>query len=63
MKIIKIIFAVLAAFWALALIPKLFGGISQSDAPLASSRILGSVAGIIIATAISVALFRSAFKK
>jgi hypothetical protein len=63
MKIIKILFAVLAALWALALIPKLSKGISHSDEPFAISRIMGSVAGIFIAAAISIGLFRSAFKK
>jgi len=63
MKIIKIIFGVLAALWALALIPKLLSGFSESDSPVASSHLLGSVAGILIMTAISIALFSSAFKK
>jgi hypothetical protein len=63
MKIIKIIFGVLAALWALAYIPKITTGISHSDGSFASSRISGSVAGCLIATAISIALFRSAFKK
>ena len=62
MKVVKIIFAILAAVWALALIPKLLAGISQSGVPFAFSHIMGSVAGILIASAISVALFRSALK-
>jgi hypothetical protein len=62
MKTIKIIFGILAALWALAYIPKIYAGISQSDT-FAFSRIMGSVAGILIASAISISLFRSAFKK
>ena len=60
MKIVKIVFGILAALWALALVPKLLAGISHSDAPLAFSHIMGSVVGILIASAISIALFRSA---
>jgi Na+/alanine symporter len=63
MKIVKIIFAILAALWALALIPKLLAGISQGSGAFAFSHIMGSVVGILIATAISITLFRSAFKK
>jgi hypothetical protein len=59
MKIIKIIFGVLAALWALACIPKIISEVSHSDAPFTPSRILGSVAGILIMTAIGIALFRS----
>ena len=60
MKIIKIILSALAALWALALIPKLIAGISQSGGAFAFSHIMGSVVGILIASAISIALFRSA---
>ncbi|MEI6075331.1 MAG: hypothetical protein WCS94_07150 [Verrucomicrobiota bacterium] len=63
MKIIKIIFGVVAALCALAYIPKIISTLSHSDTPFTSSRVLGSVAGILIMTAISIALFRSAFKK
>ena len=63
MKVVKILFGVLAALWGLALIPKLLSGIFHSDAPFAFSRMMGSVAGILIASAISIGLFRSAFKK
>ena len=62
MKVIKIVFAVLAALWALALVPKLIAGISQSGGAFASSYMMGSVVGILIASAISIALFRSAFR-
>jgi hypothetical protein len=63
MKVIKIIFAVLAGLWALALIPKLIYGISHTGGAYAFSHIMGSVVGILIASAISIALFRSAFKE
>jgi hypothetical protein len=63
MKIVKILFAVLAALWALALIPKLLAWVSHSGGPLGFSHIMGSVVGILIASAISIALFRSAFRQ
>lgn len=63
MKAIKIIFAVLAALWALALIPKLLAGLTQSSGAYAFSHVMGSVVGILLASAISIALFRSAFRK
>jgi uncharacterized membrane protein required for colicin V production len=63
MKAIKIIFAVLAGLWALALIPKLLAGLAQSGGTYAFSHVMGSVVGILLASAISIALFRSAFRK
>ena len=63
MKAVKIIFAVLAALWGLALIPKLLAGISQSGGPFAFSHIMRSLVGILIASAISITLLRSAFRK
>ena len=39
MKIIKIIFAVLAALWALALVPKLLVGITHGSGDFAFSHI------------------------
>jgi hypothetical protein len=62
-KVVKILFGVLATLWALALIPKLLAWVSHRDAPLAFSHIMGSVVGILIASAISIALFRSAFRQ
>jgi hypothetical protein len=62
MKVIKIILAVLAALWALALVPKLIFVISHSGDPLAVSRIAGSVIGIVLASAISLILFKSSRK-
>ena len=63
MKIIKIMFGVVAALWALGLVPKLVVWISRTDAPLAFSHIMGSVVGILVAAAISITLFRSAFRQ
>jgi hypothetical protein len=63
MKAVKILFAVLTAAWALALVLKLLAGISQRGGPFAFSHIMGSVAGILIASAISTILFRSALRK
>jgi uncharacterized membrane protein len=63
MKVIKIIFGLLAALWGLALIPKLIAGISQSGGAFAFSHIMGSLFGILIASAISIALFRSALRQ
>jgi len=63
MKILKIIVGALAALWALALVPKLVAGISQGGGGFAFSHIMGSVFGILIASAISIALFRSAFRQ
>ena len=60
MKIIKIVFAVLAALWALALVPQLLVGITHGSGAFAFSRVMGSVVGILIGTAISIALFKSA---
>ena len=62
MKIVKIFFAVLAALWALALVPKLLACLAQMYAPLALSRITGSVSGILIASVISFVLFRGALR-
>ena len=63
MKIVKIIFAVLAALWALALIPKLMAGFSHTGGTYAFSHTMGAVFGILIASAISITLFRSAFRQ
>ncbi len=63
MKLLKIIFAVIAALWALALMPKLVTWLSHTDAPLAFSHIMGSTVGILIASAISVTLFKSALRQ
>jgi hypothetical protein len=63
MKAVKIIFAVLAALWAVALVPKLLAAMSRSGGPFAFSHVMGSVIGILIASAISVTLFRSALRK
>jgi hypothetical protein len=62
MKVFKVVFGALTALWALALIPTLLVWVSHTDGPLAFSHIVGSVVGILIASAISVASFRSAFR-
>ena len=61
MKVIKIVFGILAALWAIALLAKLFGG-SSPGGDLAFSHSMGSVFGILLACAISISLFRSALK-
>ena len=61
MKFIKIIFGVLAALWAVALVPKLLSGISHGGGEFEFSRNMGSIVGILLASAISIALFKSAF--
>jgi len=63
MKIVKLLFAVLMAIWALALVPKLLNGIAHSGAPSAFSYTMGSLFGMLLVSAISIALFRSAFTK
>jgi uncharacterized membrane protein len=63
MKIIKLLFAVLAAVWVLALIPKLLSGIFHSGSPFAFSYLMGSIFGMLLFSALSIALFRSAFTK
>ena len=59
MKVVKIILAVLAALWALAYIPKLIYGMTHMGDPLAISRMAGSVIGMVLASAISIILFKS----
>ncbi len=62
MKAIKIIFALLAAGWAILLIPKLLATLSADSSAYNTGRAFGSVAGILLASAISFSLFRSASK-
>jgi len=63
MQIIKIIFGVLTALLALAYMAKLIGKLSSKDKPIGLSHTLGIVIGMLIVTAISIALFWSAFKE
>jgi len=63
MKITKIIFGVLTALLALAYLAKLIGKFSSKDKPIGFSHTLGTVLGMLIATAISIALFLSAFRE
>jgi hypothetical protein len=62
MKALKLLLALIAAVWAMALIPKLLLAISHSGAPFAFSYAMGSTVGILIAGALSLSLFRSAFR-
>jgi hypothetical protein len=61
MKIVKIVLGIVAALWAVAYLPKVFGDASQYG-DLAFSHRMGSVVGILISSAISIVLFRSALK-
>ena len=63
MKAVKIIFAIVAAIWALAYLPKLIAGVSHNDSSLAFSHMMGSLVGFLLASAISITLFRSALRK
>jgi hypothetical protein len=63
MRVLKLLGGIVTAVWALALIPKLIGRISQSDAASNFSYVMGSVVGILFMTAISIALFRSLLRK
>ena len=63
MRAVKIFFAVLAAAWAFALVLKLAAGVWPSGGSFAFSHIMGSVVGILIASALSIVLFQSALSK
>ena len=63
MKFIKVVLGVLAAVWALALVPKLVSGFSHGQGEFAFSRNMGSVVGILLASAISISLFKSASRE
>jgi hypothetical protein len=63
MKIIKIVLGVFAALWALAMVPKLILGFSHAQGEFAFSRNMGSLVGILLITALSIALFKSAFRE
>ncbi len=63
MKIIKIIGGSLAALWGLGILIKLLRTLPLIfNGDLGFSRLLGAVAGLIIAAVISYACFKSAFK-
>jgi hypothetical protein len=61
LKIIKIIFGVITALWALALVPQLVDAISNIAKPHAFANAAGSVFGMLLASTLSVLLFRKAF--
>ena len=63
MKIIKIIFGGLAALWGLGILVKMLRSLPfLFNNDLGVSRLLGAVAGMIIAGIICFACFKSAFK-
>lgn len=61
MKTIKITFGVITALWALALIPQFVDAISDLAKPHAAGVTAGSLFGIVLASTLSVVLFRKAF--
>jgi hypothetical protein len=63
LKIIKITIGVVAAVWALALIPQLVEAVSHSERPHAFGTAEGSILGILMASTISVVFFRKAFPR
>jgi uncharacterized membrane protein len=63
MKAVKIIFAIIAALWAVAYLPNLIAGLSHGSGSLAFSHMMGSFVGLLLASAISFALFRSPLRK
>ena len=63
MKSLKIIVAVIAALWALACVPNLISRPANHTGQYAFSHMMGSVAGLFLASAISITLFRSALRK
>ncbi len=63
MRIVRILVAILAALWSFGCLLKVPGSIAMlGQSNLATSRLLGSVVGLIVGAGISVLLFRSAFK-
>lgn len=64
MRIVKIIFGGLAALWALSCLTEVFvKAIPNAGGPLLVSQLLGGLAGVALGSAISIACFKSAFKK
>jgi hypothetical protein len=61
LKIIKSIFGVVAAIWALALIPQFVDAVSHIARPHAWGIAAGSILGMVLASTISVVFFRKAF--
>lgn len=59
----KITFGVVAALWALALIPQLVDATSHIAKPHAFGIAAGSVLGMLVASTLSVVLFRKAFAR
>lgn len=63
LKIIKITFGVITALWALALIPQFVDAISDLAKPHAFGTAAGSLFGMLLASTLSVVLFRKAFTR
>lgn len=61
LKIIKITFGIIAVLWALALVPQFVDAISNIAKPHAFANAAGSLFGILLASTLSVLLFRKAF--
>ena len=64
MRVIKIAVGVLAGLYVLALVPKLIVGLlSVGGGRLAVNRLVGTIAGMLLGTAISLFMFKSGFTK
>ncbi len=63
MKAIKILFGVLAVLYVMAHLIEIPMAISHVQGELAISWWLGKLTGILIGSAIALALFKSAFRK
>jgi hypothetical protein len=61
LKTIKVTFGVITALWALALVPQFVDAISKLAKPQAAGVAAGSFFGIVLASTLSVLLFRKAF--
>jgi hypothetical protein len=61
LKIIKGIFGIVGAIWALALIPQFVDAVSHIERPQAWGTAAGSILGMVLASTISVVFFRKAF--
>ena len=64
MKVVKIILGGLAALWALGCLTEiLVKTIPNAGGPLFVSQLMGGLAGVALGSALSIACFKSAFKK
>ena len=60
MKLIKVILGIMAGLWALACVPRLLVLFQHSNSDLSFSYKAGAVAGFLFASALCIALFKSA---